>query len=207
LDEIGEMNLSFQAKLLRAIQEKEITRVGGNQVVKVNCRIIVATNRNLLDEVKAGNFREDLYYRLFGLPILLPPLRERDKDILLLSKFFIANFSKENGMDEKSLSESAKRKLLSYPFPGNVRELKALVELGVVLSNGQIIEDDDITVGSGDVLPSVLGEETTMREYNRRIINIYMDKYNRDTKLIADKLGIGQTTVYRLLKEEEGEKT
>lgn len=203
LDEIGEMDLSFQAKLLRAIQEKEVTRVGGNKITKVNCRIIVATNRNLMEEVKAGNFREDLYYRLFGLPIILPPLRERDKDILLLAKFFVKNFCKENGMEELKFSESAKRKLLSYAFPGNVRELKSVVELAAVMTSTDTIEDEDITVGSGDVLPDVMGEELTMREYNQRIINIFMDKYDKDTKMVADKLGIGQTTVYRLLKEQQ----
>lgn len=98
LDEIGELDPVFQAKLLRALQEREFTRVGGNKVYKFNCRIIVATHKNLLEEVKAGNFREDLYYRLFGLPIDLPPLRERDKDVLLLAKTFISRFCKENKM-------------------------------------------------------------------------------------------------------------
>ncbi len=203
LDEIGEMDMSFQAKLLRAIQEKEITRIGSNVIHKVNCRIIVATNRNLLDEVKKGNFREDLYYRLFGLPINLPPLREREKDVLILANFFIKNFCAENDMELKSLSSDAKKKLMAYGFPGNVRELKSVVELAAVMSNDTTIEADDITVGSGDVLPDVIGEEQTMREYNRRIIQVFMEKYNKDTKIVADKLGIGQTTVYRLLKETE----
>lgn len=123
LDEIGEMDITFQAKLLRALQEREFTRVGSNEMVKIQSRIIVATNRDLLQEVKEGNFREDLYYRLFGLQIHLPPLRERDKDAILLSKFFIQNFCKDNGMPLKDLSENAKEKIMQYTWPGNIREL------------------------------------------------------------------------------------
>jgi len=121
LDEIGELDISLQAKLLRVLQEKEITRVGGNAVVPVEVRIIVATHKNLAEEVKKGTFREDLYYRLLGLPIQLPPLRERGSDILVLAKHFIDAFTAENGMEKKALSANAQEKLLSYPFPGNVR--------------------------------------------------------------------------------------
>ena len=110
------MDMNFQAKLLRVLQEKEVTRVGGNEVIKVNCRIIVATNRNLQEEVKNGKFREDLYYRLFGLPVHLPPLRERDNDALLLAKFFVDAFCKENNLEPKSISENARKKLLSYKY-------------------------------------------------------------------------------------------
>lgn len=206
LDEIGEMDMNFQAKLLRVLQEKEVTRVGGNEVIKVNCRIIVATNRNLQEEVKNGKFREDLYYRLFGLPIHLPPLRERDNDTLLLAKFFIDAFCKENSLEPKSISENARKKLLSYNWPGNIRELKSVVELAVVMSSGKEITADDISLSTNDALPNVLTDEMTMREYEIRIVNHYMQKCNNNTKLVADKLGIGQTTVYRLLKEDKKSK-
>ena len=121
LDEIAEMDISLQAKLLRALQEKEIIRIGSNKPVKIDCRIIIATNKNLLDEVKKGNFRQDLYYRFYGLQIELPPLRERGNDIILLAKNFIDNFCKENKLEAKTLTAEASKKLLSYPFPGNVR--------------------------------------------------------------------------------------
>lgn len=206
LDEIGEMDMNFQAKLLRVLQEKEVTRVGGNEVIKVNCRIIVATNRNLQEEVKNGKFREDLYYRLFGLPIHLPPLRERDNDTLLLAKFFIDAFCKENNLEPKTISENARKKLLSYNWPGNIRELKSVVELAVVMSSRKEISADDISLSTNDALPNVLTDEMTMREYEIRIVNHYMQKYNNNTKLVADKLGIGQTTVYRLLKEDKKSK-
>lgn len=202
LDEIGEMDINFQAKLLRALQEKEIVRIGSNQPVKTNCRIIVATNRDLLTEVKNGNFRQDLYYRLIGLPIVLPPLRERDNDVLLLAHSFIQSFCKENEMPLKPLSETAKNKLMTYTWPGNVRELKSVIELAVVLANSEKISADDISIGNpNDALPDVMGEEMTMREYKQRIVLRYMERYNNDTKLIAEKLAIGQTTVYRLLNE------
>lgn len=203
LDEIGEMDINFQAKLLRALQEKEVTRVGSNLPIKVNCRIIVATNKNLLEEVKKGKFREDLYYRLFGLPIHLPPLRERDHDTLLLAKYFIDNFCKENSLPLKNISENAKKKLLSYHWPGNIRELKSIVELAIVMSSDKELVESDISLSTTDALPNVLTHEMTLREYNRRIVNHYMEKCNDNTKLVAEKLGIGQTTVYRLLKEKQ----
>lgn len=203
LDEIGEMDINFQAKILRALQEREITRIGGNETIKLNCRIIVATNRNLIEDVKEGKFRDDLYYRLFGLPIHLPPLREREKDVLLLSNFFIEKFSNDNNIEVKKLTERAQQKLLSYQWPGNIRELKSVVELGLVMSSSDRIDAADFSLGENDVLPNVLIDEVSLREYNRRIVNHYMSKYDDNTKLIADKLEIGQTTVYRLLKESK----
>jgi two-component system, NtrC family, response regulator AtoC len=203
LDEIAEMDLVFQAKLLRALQEREITRVGSNTPISFSCRIIVATHKNLLEEVRTGNFREDLYYRLFGLPIELPPLRERDKDILLLAETFIRRFCKENGVPEKKLDSNAQQKLMSYDWPGNIRELKSVAELSTVLSAGSTITSDDILLSKNNVLPDVIGEELTLREYNHRIVSLYLSRYDNNTKLVAEKLDIGQTTIYRMLKEME----
>ncbi|MEZ4826865.1 MAG: sigma-54 dependent transcriptional regulator [Bacteroidia bacterium] len=204
LDEIGEMDITFQAKLLRALQEREVVRIGSNKPVKLDTRIIVATNRNLLEEVKAGKFREDLYYRLFGLPIELPALRERDKDILLLAKYFLTSFSKENELEPFTLSSAAQRKLLSYNYPGNIRELKSIVELAAVMSNSQEIDEDIITFSTYDPLPDALSEEMTLKEYTNRIIDIYLRKYDDNIKLVAEKLDIGVSTIYRMLKERRG---
>jgi DNA-binding NtrC family response regulator len=202
LDEIGEMDLNLQAKLLRALQEKEITRVGSNAAIKTDCRIIVATHRNLKNAIKEGKFREDLYYRLFGLPVELPPLRDRGKDILLLAKFFAEKFCQENHIEQKPLSEDAQRKLLAYAFPGNVRELKSVIELAMVMSSGNEIRAEDITLASPDSLTEVMNEEFTMREYELKILRAYLKKYNDNIKLVAEKLAIGQSTIYRMLKEE-----
>jgi two-component system response regulator AtoC len=203
LDEIGEMSLNMQAKLLRAIQEKEITRVGGNSVIKYDARIIVATHRNLMEEVQQGNFREDLYYRLLGLPITLPPLRDRESDIILLAKHFIKEFCRENSMDQLNLSKDAQEKLLKYPYPGNVRELKAIIELAAVMCNSETIEADDINFQRSNAMTDLMMEELTLNEYNRRIITTFLKKYDNNILLVAKKLDIGKSTIYRMKKNGE----
>jgi len=201
LDEIGEMDLAFQAKLLRALQEKEITRVGSNRTIRINCRIIVATNKKLAQEVKKGNFRQDLYYRLLGLQIELPPLRERGNDVLILATHFARTFCKENHLPVKKLSPASMEKLRQYPFPGNVRELKSVVELAVTLSDGDQIEEEDIVFGEKELMDVSTKEELTLREYEHRIVSAYLEKYGNDVKMVAKKLDIGPATIYRMLKE------
>ena len=191
----------LQVKLLRALQEKEIVRVGSNQTVKTDCRIIVATNKNLKEEVKKGRFREDLYYRLLGLPIELPPLRERGNDILVLAKHFIEVFSNENHMKLKKLSESAQNKLLNYSYPGNIRELKSIIELAMTLSDHDEIQSADIILDSEKQDGDKGEKDLTLRDYELKIINSYLKKYNNDIKQVAQKLDIGVSTIYRLMKE------
>ena len=141
LDEIVELDLNLQSKILRAIQEREVTRLGGNELVKFDTRLIISTHKNIGDEVKKGNFREDLYYRIIGLPIELPPLRDRGSDILILAKHFADDFVKINKLAPVTISKGAKDKLLKYHFPGNVRELKAVMDLAVVMcENNEIIQ-------------------------------------------------------------------
>lgn len=201
LDEIGEMNLTLQTKLLRVLQEKEITRIGSNTPIKINCRIIVATHRNLKEDVKNGTFREDLFFRLYGLIIDLPPLRDRGKDVLILAKYFMDAFCKENQLPKKTLSDDAQQKLMAYSFPGNVRELKSIIELAIVLSNSNIITSDHINLSSSDIIAETLSEEMTLREYDLKIIKKYLQKYDGNMKLVAQKLDIGLSTIYRILKE------
>jgi two-component system, NtrC family, response regulator AtoC len=203
LDEIGEMSLSFQPKLLRALQEKEITRIGSNQPVKTDCRIIVATNRNLKEEVKQGRFRQDLYYRLFGLPIELPPLRERGNDLLLLAKHFILEHCSENKLENRKLSPAAQKKLIAYPFPGNIRELKSVVELAVTLSDTDEIGPEELVFGSDESSQDSMTTELTLREFEKRIVISYLEKYQNNIKLVAEKLDIGVATIYRMLKEDK----
>lgn len=203
LDEIGELDISLQAKLLRVLQEKEITRVGGNTVVPIDTRIIVATHKNLAEEVKLGTFREDLYYRLLGLPIQLPPLRERRSDILVLAKHFVDDFATENGLSKKTLSSGAQEKLLSYPFPGNVRELKAVVELASVLADEDQIQEQDISFNATHANRDFLSEERTLKAYTAEIIQYYLNKYDHNVLLVAQKLDIGKSTIYRMIQSNE----
>ena len=203
LDEIGEMELNLQAKLLRVLQEKEIVRIGSNKPVKTDCRIVVATNKNLKEEVRKGKFREDLYYRLLGLPIELPPLRERSNDILILARHFIGKFCEENNIGLKKLSAQSQKKLMSYLFPGNVRELKSVIELAVTLSENDFIEPVDLVIDRGDPLSDIANDNLTLREYQLKIIKATLKKNNDDIKLAADKLDIGISTIYRILKEEK----
>jgi len=200
LDEIGEMGQNLQTKLLRVLQEKEIVRIGNNKSVKTDCRIIAATNKNLKEEVKKGNFREDLYYRLLGLPIELPPLRNRTNDILILARHFIENFCNENNIPLKRLSAQAQKKLMNYSYPGNVRELKSLVELAVILSVREEIEASDFVLDAGDLLSTITGDDLTMREYELKILKATLRKYNNNINLTAKKLNIGVSTIYRMLK-------
>ena len=203
LDEIAEMELNLQAKLLRVLQEKEIIRIGGNKPVKTDCRIVVATNKNLKEEVKKGKFREDLYYRLLGLPIELPPLRERGNDILILARYFIGKFCDENNILLKKLTVQSQKKLMSYSFPGNVRELKSVIELAVTLSASDEVEPADLVVDRGDPLSDVASDNLTLREYQVKIIKATLKKNNNDIRLAAEKLDIGISTIYRILKEEK----
>jgi two-component system response regulator AtoC len=204
LDEIGELDLKMQSKLLRVLQEREIVRVGGNKEIKFDARLITATHKDLKEEVQKGNFREDLYFRIFGLPIELPPLRERDQDILILANHFMASFCKGNAMEILRLSKEAKEKLMKYSFPGNVRELKAAIDLACVMSEGDSIEVEDLTFHSlNSANQNLTAVEKTLKEYNRDIIAHFLKKYNNNVVQVAQKLDIGKSTIYNILKSGE----
>ena len=179
-------------------------RLGSNNPVKTDCRIVTATNKNLREEVKKGNFREDLYYRLLGLPIELPPLRDRANDILILARHFIGNFCADNNIQLKRLSPPAQKKLLNYSFPGNIRELKSLVELAVTLSVNEEIQPSDFVLSDDELLSSEEGTGLTMRDYELKIIKATLRSCNNDISMAAKKLDIGISTIYRKLKEEIG---
>jgi two-component system, NtrC family, response regulator AtoC len=201
LDEIGEMDFQTQVKILRVLQEKEIVRIGENKPVKINCRIITATHKDLKEEVKNGRFRQDLFYRLIGLPIELPPLRERKSDIILLSKHFIKLFANENKISEKKLSENAVKKLMCYPYPGNVRELRSILELAMVLSVTNTIEEADIVFNEANPIEQILSQELTLSEITNTLIKNYLIKYENNIAKVASILDIGKSTIYRLIKE------
>jgi len=203
LDEIAEMDMNLQVKLLRVLQEREVVRVGGNKAIPFDVRLISATHKNLSEEVKKGNFREDLYFRIIGLPIELPPLRERDNDLLLLAKHFIKEASKENGIKAPALSPAAREKLASYPFPGNVRELKAIIELAVVMCEDDEIQPGDITYHSTTPSDMLIGGAKTLREHTNDIIKYYLTKNDNNVVKTAEILDVGKSTIYNLLKSGE----
>ena len=201
LDEIAEINEGIQVKLLRVLQEMEISRVGSSKVISINCRIISATNKDLAEEVRKGNFRQDLYYRLMGLSIHLPKLIERDNDILVLAHHFSADYAKKNNLGRRVLSEEATKKLIAYHYPGNIRELKSIIDLACVLTDNGTIESEHIIfndLSNGYVEMSDL--DLTLKDRNKRLIENMLDRHNNNVRLVAKKLGIGKSTIYRLLK-------
>ena len=203
LDEVSEMDLSAQTKLLRVIQERELVRVGGNEVVSLDVRIISATHRNMANEVEAGRFREDLYYRILGLPIELPPLRERGQDILLLAKHFADESAQINKLGNIVITNEAKEKLLRYPFPGNIRELKSVIELAVVMSSDGEMKADDLTFFSARSEGLFANEEKTLRQFECDIIKYFLKKYDNDVLMVAKKLDVGKSTIYKMIQNKE----
>lgn len=203
LDEIADLDLNVQAKLLRVIQERELMRLGGTEVIPLDVRILTATHKNLATLVSEGQFRQDLYYRLLGLPIELPPLRQRGNDIILLAKHFVNEFCKENNMEPKNISDEAKNMLLSYHYPGNIRELKAVMELSCVMANGNTIKPGHLNMSVEENVQNLLSNEKTLEEYNHEIVRHFLGKYNQNVRLVASKLGIGKSTIYRMLQKKE----
>jgi DNA-binding NtrC family response regulator len=185
------------------LQEREVVKIGGNQTTKLDIRILSATHKNLAEEVKKGAFREDLYYRLIGLPIDIPPLRLRGNDVLILARHFVVEFCKENKMKHLTFSASAKDKLMAYNFPGNVRELKAIMDLAAVLCDGKEISESDITFTSVRGDDQFITEEKSLRVFNCEIITFFLKKYNNDVVEVARRLDIGKSTIYNMIKDKK----
>ena len=200
LDEIGELDITIQSKLLRALQEREITRVGGNTTIKFDARLIIATHKNLAFEVKTGNFREDLYYRIIGLPIELPTLLEREGDILLLANYFIEKFTTENKTSKKTLSDKAKKKLLTHNYPGNIRELNSTLDLACVLCDSIEINEKDITFNSINQNENYDFADKTLKNITIDIIKQRLKINNFNVIETSKSLDIGKSTIYNLIK-------
>jgi len=204
LDEIGEMPLSMQVKLLRVIQEREIQRVGGDHTLKVDVRIVAATNRDLLAEVEAGRFRQDLYYRLNVVALALPPLREREEDIPLLASHFLAKFAIKNGKRIKGFTPEAMDRLLKHQWPGNVRELENAVERAVVLARGEYISERELPPalsggGAGEGRPEGGFANLTLEELERLAILDALDAAGGNKSEAARRLGITRKTMHSKL--------
>lgn len=214
LDEIADLPLSMQAKLLRVLQEKEVRRIGGEKTIKIDARIISATNKNLQDLVEEGKFREDLYYRLNVVEIDLPPLRERKEDILLLINKFIKEICEENGMEALRMSKDAVSILQRYTWKGNIRELKNTIENIVVLSNGNTIDKDDIPVYIIESGQTISMDEDYPLDLNKAIskleiktIKKALDMSNGNKAKAAKILNIPRTTLYYKIEQYDIEVT
>lgn len=211
LDEIGELPLNMQVKLLRAIQEQEIERIGGTKPIKVDVRIIAATNRNLEKMMQEGTFREDLYYRLMVFPIHIPPLRKRRADIQPLAEFFLHNFNKKYNF-QKKFSDSSIYILKDYAWPGNIRELKNIVERAIIISGGDIIEPDAIPISSGrekSLRPQILKKaDGNLAGILQEIEMKYMEEAYKEYGNVRDaakSLGMNASTFVRKRKKYQGE--
>ena len=199
LDEIGEISASFQAKLLRVLQEGEFERVGGSKTIHVNVRIIAATNRNLEEQVTEGKFREDLYYRLNVMPINMPSLRERSEDIPELAEFLLGRISKQQGERPLSIKESAIRLLMKHNWPGNVRELANRLERAAIMSTNGVI-DRDVMVSTG--LEDEIGSVTPVQKIiTPRAVDFHDENMDDRERVIAalEQSGWVQAKAARLL--------
>ena len=208
LDEIGEMPLALQVKLLRALQEHEVTPVGASTAVKFDARIIAATNRNLEEEVKENRFREDLFYRLNVIEMSVPPLRERIEDIPLLAKHFVAKSARNQNSSEKSISADAMAALANYGWPGNVRELENAIERAFILSGDEIdVESLPQKVRKGAERSFKTRDSErfrpTLEEMERRYLIEILGSVGEDKAKAANILGIDLSTLYRKLKRYE----
>lgn len=205
LDEIGDMDLALQAKLLRVIQERKIRAVGDNVDRSIDVRILAATHKDLKQAIKNATFREDLFYRLSVIPIVIPPLRHRKEDIPLLAEYFLKKFAAANGTRVTGFSKAAMAKLISQPWEGNVRELENQIERCVVLAKGEFIEESDFpnaqTSDSEGVIAQASQQLVTLEELEKRYMRFILEKAGGKKEKAAQILGINRRTLYR--KERE----
>jgi DNA-binding NtrC family response regulator len=204
LDEIGEINPSVQVKVLRVLQEKRFERVGGEETLEVDVRIIAATNRDLKDEIEKGSFREDLFYRLNVVNIHVPPLKDRKEDIPLLSTAFLNEFAEENGKTIEGIDPKTHNILFNYSWPGNIRELRNCIESAVVMCKGNVLLPDDLppsvrTGSEGNYIK--INIDTPLSEAEKQIIQTTLNYHKGNKSKTAEILGIGRKTLHRKLSE------
>jgi len=203
LDEIGDMGLSAQAKILRVIQEGEFERVGSNKSIRIETRVVAATHKNLEDMVTKGLFREDLYYRLNVVPLIIPPLRERKEDIPVLAQYFSKLYADEMNMPMKQLSEEVIHKLSNLAFPGNVRQLRNLMERLYIFSEGTIIKPSDLTLNPDEMSSDhEFWEESVSfadkkKEFEKRYLQQQLNKFGGNITKTAHALGLQQSNLSR----------
>jgi two-component system nitrogen regulation response regulator NtrX len=203
LDEIGDMSLKTQAKVLRVLQEQTFQRVGGQQTIRVDVRVLAATNKNIEAEIEAGNFRSDLYYRVNVIPIEVPPLRNRGHDVTLLAEYFLRRFAAETGSPRKKLSSGAATKLKAYHWPGNVRELRNVIERLAILLPQETIEAEDVQLGARSDIPAEIPRNLSLKEARDEFEKQYILERLRDlagnVSRTAEALGVERSNLYRKL--------
>ena len=202
LDEVANISINMQARLLRVIEEREISKVGGLEKITVDVRIIAATNKNLLKEIDKGRFREDLFYRLNVVPIHIPPLRERRQDIPVLAKYFLKKFGQQNKKAVTSISAEAMRSLEMYDWPGNVRELRNAIERAIVTCEGKVIEFDDLSFNESEIQCNInLSGEGSLAELEREKISKVLKQFNGHKTKAAEYLGINRKTLREKIRK------
>jgi transcriptional regulator with GAF, ATPase, and Fis domain len=208
LDEIGDMSLAIQAKLLRVVQERQFERLGGNKTLKVDLRILAATNKNLVEEIEKGNFREELYFRLNVIHIQLPPLRKREKDIELLANFFLKKFRRSLNRSIKGFSPEALRAIQRYPWPGNIRELRNVIERAVLMGQDEFLEEEDLVlegrlaqISSAPKLNTGEGHATTLKDLERDTLLEALERTHWVQRDAADLLGVSKRVMHYKIKK------
>jgi transcriptional regulator with PAS, ATPase and Fis domain len=201
LDEIGDISPMAQLKLLRVLQEKSFERVGGEETINVDVRVIAATNKNLEKSLEEGKFREDLYYRLNVIPIFMPPLRERKDDIPELAKGFLDQFSKKSNKWIKGLSDDAYRTLIDYDWPGNIRELENAIERAVVVTKGNIVDAEDFPSKIQKYAETAPGGTCSLYENEKNLITKVLGGCDHNIYKAAKELGISRSTLYGKIKK------
>lgn len=198
MDEIGEIPLDIQVKLLHVLQNKIIYRVGSSKPIKVDVRVIAATNRNLEEEVARGRFRQDLFYRINVFPIEIPPIRERKADLYLLINQILRQVCETYGLEPKQLSGEALQKMIAYNWPGNVREMENAIERAVTLCESNIIYPEHLRIGKG-AIPTTMKEMLEKEE--ERILEATLLKYNGDKQLAMKELAMSRSVFYDKIKK------
>ena len=201
LDEIAELPVNLQVKLLRFLQERKIQRIGKSELIPVDIRIVAATNKNLEKEMNKGNFREDMYYRLNEVIIELPPLREREDDIFLLTEYFLEKYSKELFIGLKMLSSASLEAMKNYRWPGNIRELENKIKRALVLSTDKYIRPEDLDIGYQKNRNDGLTLKEARESIEKELLLKNIKKFNWNLTKVSNSLGIARSTVYDLMEK------
>jgi DNA-binding NtrC family response regulator len=205
LDEIGNLSYNLQSKILSAIENRQVTRIGSNELISTDIRLICATNRNLENLVKTGLFREDLLYRINTIQLDLPPLRERGNDIIILAEFFLNKYAGKYNKPNLKISRQAFEKLMIYNWPGNIRELQHTIEKAVILSETSVLKPEDLYLKNSFTV-SDDQSVTTLEEMEKQMIQRALEKYNGNFTVAAEHLGITRQTLYNRLKKSGNDK-